>query len=249
VILHLSPDAPLVARLAADAALVGHIGGGVAGIAAGYVTVAARKGGPIHRAAGKAFVVAMGVAYAIGAVVAPMIHQPGNSFGGLFAIYLILTGWMTIRRPPSQVGGLERGAMLAAVGSGCILIAMALVSVADAGILGGVPWPVFVILAAICALSARSDLSVIRRGGLSGPPRLRRHIWRMSAAFFFGTGSLFLGQPKVFPPALRFSPPLIALAFAPLVIMAFWLIRYRNPRPAPASRPAARPAPAQEALT
>jgi len=49
----------------------------------------------------------------------------------------------------------------------------------------------------------------------------------------------------VFPPALRFSPPLIALAFAPLVIMAFWLIRYRNPRPAPASRPA----PAQEALT
>jgi len=247
VILHLAPDAPLVARWAADAALFGHIGGGVAGIGAGYVTVAARKGGPLHRAAGKAFIFAMGVAYAIGAIVAPMIHQPGNSFGGVFAIYLIVTGWIAVRRPAGDVGRIETGAMLAAAASGIVLLAMALLSVVSPRILGGVPWPVFVILAAICALAARADLSAIRQGGLAGAARLRRHIWRMSAAFFFGTGSLFLGQPRVFPPGLRGSLPLIALALAPLAIMAFWLIRHRTPRPS--ARPVAGALPAQEALT
>lgn len=182
MILHLSPDAPWIARAAADTALFAHIGGGILGVAAGFVALAARKGQTIHRAAGTAFFAAMLIAYAVGAAVAPLIHQPGNTFGGLMAIYLLVSGRSAARRP------------------------------------------------------ARGD----------DARRIRRHLWRMCAAMFIGTGSLFLGQPKIFPEGLRGSPILWILAFAPLAAMAFWLIRIRAHRPA---HPADPFTPPQEAVS
>src|SRR5262249_28540438 len=118
MILHLSPDAPLAYRVLADAALVGHIGGGVAGIAAGFASAAAgaRRGGRSQRAAGGVFVAAMASAYAIGAMVSPLIHQPGNALGGGFGFYLALTGWMAAHREPGLSGRIERAGFAAATG-------------------------------------------------------------------------------------------------------------------------------------
>src|SRR5262249_45998534 len=113
MILHLSPDAPLAYRVLADAALVGHIGGGGAGIAGGCAGAAGRKGGRIHRAAGGVFVAAMASAYAIGAMVSPLIHQPGNALGGGFGFYLALTGWMAAHREPGLSGRIERAGFAA----------------------------------------------------------------------------------------------------------------------------------------
>ena len=246
MILHLAPDAPLAARLAADAALFGHIGGGTIGIAAGFVTVAARKGGRLHRAAGTAFFAAMLLAYSIGCVVSPMIHQPANSFAGAFGVYLVLTGWLTVKRPPAAGGRTEAwaAAMIACVA--VVLVAYALVGVRNPAVLAGVPWQAPAVCAGLGLLAASSDLRVAMAGGIAGAARLRRHLWRMCAGFFFGTASLFIGQPRVFPPGLRGSPLLIALAIAPLLIMAFWLYRTRSRR---SPRPAATITPAQEALT
>src|SRR5438045_1662075 len=84
------------------------------------------------------------------------------------------------------------------------------------------------IAAGFVALAAPADRRVIRSGGLTGPARIRRHLWRMCLAMFVGTGSLFIGQPKVFPEWLRGSPILWLLAFAPLAAMAFWLTRTRS---------------------
>ncbi|RXH58236.1 hypothetical protein GRAN_1546 [Granulicella sibirica] len=44
---------------------------------------------------------------------------------------------------------------------------------------------------------------------------------------FIATGSFFLGQPQVFPPALRGSIYLIVPAVLPLPLLVFWLIRVR----------------------
>jgi hypothetical protein len=49
----------------------------------------------------------------------------------------------------------------------------------------------------------------------------------MCFAFFIATGSFFLGQQDVLPRAVRGSPILFLLAFAPFAIMAFWLVRLR----------------------
>jgi hypothetical protein len=49
----------------------------------------------------------------------------------------------------------------------------------------------------------------------------------MCVAFFIATGSFFIGQQDVMPEAVRGSPMLLALGFAPFAIMVFWLVRLR----------------------
>src|SRR5262249_5377507 len=77
------------------------------------------------------------------------------------------------------------------------------------------------------SLGAVGDLNVVLRGGLTGAARIARHLWRMCFALFIGTGSLFFGQQQLFPEALRGSPILLVLGFAPLAFMIFWLVRVR----------------------
>jgi hypothetical protein len=71
---------------------------------------------------------------------------------------------------------------------------------------------------------------MIRRGGITGRARTARHVWRMSLACFVATGSFFLGQQKVMPAEMRGNPLLFIPALAPLVGLAFFMIRVRLPR-------------------
>jgi hypothetical protein len=68
---------------------------------------------------------------------------------------------------------------------------------------------------------------MLAHGGISGRPRIVRHLWRMCVGLFIATGSFFLGQPQVFPAALRGSIYLIIPAILPLPLMVFWLVRVR----------------------
>jgi uncharacterized membrane protein len=230
MIIHLSPDAPLLIRAAAQTALVVHIGGGIVAVAAGGAALVLRKGGRGHRLSGDVFVVAMLVAMILAALTAPF-QEPANVPGAIFNIYLVATAWATVRRPPGEVGRLERG-----------LIAIAAASVASVGVLvwlgASHPKPSAgagalvgaLVFCGLVAFAVALDLKMIRRGGISGPPRLARHIWRMCTALFVATGSFFIGQPQVFPAPLRGSPLLLALGLAPLAFMVFWLIRVRSSR-------------------
>lgn len=61
----------------------------------------------------------------------------------------------------------------------------------------------------------------------SGPPRIARHLWRMSAALTIASGSFFLGQQRIMPAFMRGSLWLFLPVIAPLLLMVFWLIRVR----------------------
>jgi hypothetical protein len=63
-----------------------------------------------------------------------------------------------------------------------------------------------------------------------GPARVRRHLWRMCFAMFIATGSFFLGQANVLPEPLRVRPVRTLLAYLPLMLMFFYLWRYRDRR-------------------
>lgn len=233
MIIHLAPDAPLALRMLAGSALVAHIGGGAVGIAAGGLALVARKGGPIHRRAGDVFVVAMLTAYLVGAAAAPFIHQPANVFGGLFAAYLIATGWLTVRRPAGQAGMLEIGGFLLAAAAAISMSVFAWYGAHNPHGIDGVPWQAGAIFAVVGGFAAWLDLRVILAGGVSGPARLARHVWRMCLALWTGAASVFLGQPKVWPEPLRGSFLLWLPEIAILVAMVYWLIRLRPRRPAP----------------
>jgi|SRR5271165_2114039 len=80
-------------------ALVIHIAGGAIGLVSGTIAVFARKGGYVHRKAGTVFVVSMLIMALFAIFLGFAIpDQITNVFIGTFAMYLVATAWMTVRR-------------------------------------------------------------------------------------------------------------------------------------------------------
>ena len=137
-------------------------------------------------------------------------------------------GWATVKRREGEVGRFEVGAFLLALGVTAAGVALIGLAAKDpTRILGGQPALALYIVVAVIALLAALDLKVILRGGVCGPQRIARHLWRMCLGLFIATSSFFLGQQQVFPASLRGSPVLVVLAVAPLGMMIFWLLRVR----------------------
>ena len=230
MILHVPPGSPALIRYGAAAILALHIGGASVGLVSGAAALAFRKGGRAHRRAGNVFFVSMLTMSAIGASAAPFLPVPqwSSTPAGIFAFYLVATGWVTVRRPAGGVGVFEVGAFLVALVAAAAMGSLAWVGGhSPDGLVGGLPWQPALVFGAVAALAAACDLKMILRGGISGAPRIARHLWRMGVGLFIASASFFLGQPKVFPVPLRGSPILMVLALAPLVLTIFWLLRVR----------------------
>ena len=88
-------------------------------------------------------------------------------------------------------------------------------------------------LGSVALIAAAGDIRMLVRGGISGTPRIARHLWRMCFGLFIASGSFFLGQQQVFPPAIRKQYILAPLAILPLVLLIYWLVRVRIRKRAP----------------
>jgi Predicted membrane protein (DUF2306) len=209
-----------------------HIAGGSLALLAGAVAVAARKGGYFHVRAGTLFFASMLVLGVTATVLARLDEEPDPGTGGLLTCYFVATSWVTARRRDGTTGRFEVIACAVALGTAAILAWVGLTAIAPPTPAGS--GPVFA-LAAVCLLAGVGDLRTILRKRLSTSERISRHLWRMCFAFFIATGSFFLGQQDVMPAAVRGSPLLFVPAFAPFVVMIFWLMRIRLGRPMPFS--------------
>lgn len=200
-----------------------HIGAGLVALAAGAAAVAARKGGASHASSGTWFVISMLALGVTAAILEPMRSPtPGSPVGGIMVCYFVLTGWAAARSRDGRTGWRETAGCVAALGMSALMIWGGFTgSTTPAG-----AGPVFA-LGGILLLAGLLDLSAVLRRQLRPAQRLARHVWRMCFAFFFATGSFFLGQQDVLPAAVRGSPILFILAFAPFVVMLFWLVRLR----------------------
>jgi predicted amino acid-binding ACT domain protein len=233
MILHLAPDTPLLIRALAGAALVTHIGGASLGIVSGMTALIARKGRRLHRISGHVFFGAMLAMSAVATVVAPMLHDSVSALMGAFTFYLTATAWLVVRRRPASVGRFEMAAGVYALGVATVAFAIGQIgSHMPRGLIGGQPHQIAYVLAGVAALAAVSDFRVVRQGGLIGPPRIARHLWRMCLALFIVTGSA-AAQPKVvqfLPHSIQGSALTMVPALAVLALMVFWLIRIRVPK-------------------
>jgi hypothetical protein len=204
-----------------------HIVGGSAAIVSGTTALAFRKGGRGHVVAGNVFFVSMLVMASIGALVAPfLVTAQGNpklfdSAAGFFTLYLVTTSWMTVRRKAGTIGRFEVAAFLFAS-----LLAAAIVLIGTGrddptGYYG---------MGGVIALAAALDLKVILNRGITGGPRIARHLWRMCLALFVAVGSFFLGQQRVMPEYMQGSFWLSVPPLAVLATMVFWLLKLRFAR-------------------
>jgi hypothetical protein len=209
-----------------------HVAGGMIALVSGAVAVAVRKGGGMHASAGTWFFVSMLVLGVTASILAPFKSPPDSPIGGIMVCYFVATAWMTARRRSGTPGRFEKIACAIVLAIAAAIIGHGFeVAQAPPGQFSGPPGPgALFALGGICLLAGLLDLRFILRGKLSTTQRLSRHLWRMCFAFFIATGSFFLGQQDVLPQAVRGSPILLVLAFAPFALMIFWLVRVRFSR-------------------
>ena len=204
-----------------NAILYPHILAGLIAVLSGFIAVGARKGGRLHRLAGTLFFGSMLVLGITASILEPYrMPEPGSPVGGIIVCYFVATSWTAARRRDGRPGWFERIACAIVL----VIAALAIVGAST----GAVPRPGSAVgLGVVCLLAGLLDLNFILRRERSEKQRISRHLWRMCVAFFVATGSFFLGQQDVMPQAVRGWRILWAAAFAPLLIMIWWLVRVR----------------------
>ena len=199
-----------------------HIAGGIVALLSGTAAVAFRKGGPVHARAGTWFVASMLVLGVTASILEAFRDPPGSPVGGIMVCYFVLTSWVAARRRDGVAGRFEIVACAFALTMAALMVWGGLTGETTPAGVG----PIFA-LGGVCLLAGLLDLNVVLRRKLSAAQRIARHLWRMCVALFIATGSFFLGQQDALPRAVRGSPILFVLAFAPFAVMAFWLVRVR----------------------
>jgi hypothetical protein len=229
MILQVSPDAPLIVKVGADAILLSHIVGAAAGIVSGFIAIFARKGGRVHRAAGNVFFVSMLTMSGVGAVVAPFLGDLATMTAGAITFYLTATAWATVMRPERRIGAFEPAAAVfaAAIVAAGLAVATMGAAVVPPGM--GSLSKVGLVFAFFAAVALVCDLGMLRAGGIWGRRRIARHAWRMGTALIVAAGS-FAGQPRAVPEFVRGSPWLALPMAVAVVLTLFWLIRARFTR-------------------
>ena len=208
--------------------LVSHFGSALIALIAGTIALVVAKGGRLHKKSGMVFTVAMGAAGVLAVPIAAYEGNVGSVIGGMLVVYFVYTAMTAVKPMPGSGGALDVILMTLAFGIAALSYWYGFVAWSKPGhVLNGVPAGMRLFLATVCLLAAIGDARTIRAGGLRGPRRLARHLWRMCFALFIATGSFFIGQMKFVPAPIRFVPLLFALGVAPLFVLLYWMWRVR----------------------
>jgi hypothetical protein len=206
-----------------------HISMGTLALLSGAGAMILSKGARSHRWAGNVFAGSMLVMAATGTTIALFITPvAGNVMGGLMASYLVATGWAAAWRRPRETGSLEIA--LALLG---LVTAIAgfnygyRASHAPTHTLDGSAPAFYLVFGSVALLATVLDVRMIARGGFTGSQRISRHLSRMGLAMFMATGSFFLGQAKLFSPAVRASGVLKFPVLLVIGAILYWLVRIR----------------------
>jgi len=205
-----------------------HVIAGSIGILSGAAALIFRKGARYHRKAGNVFFISMLIMGATAAGLAVYVTKPLSVIGGVLAFYLVATSWATVIRKEGETGVFEIGAILAALATAAFAYYVGMeVLGSETGIYEGSsssPGPYF-FFGSFALLGAILDAKVVWSGGVSGKQRIVRHLWRMCFALFMATASFFLGQPQIFPEAIRGTFILTVPVLLVIAAMFFWVIR------------------------
>lgn len=206
--------------------LLFHIGTGTLGMLSGFVAVFLRKGSRRHGIAGNVFVITMMGLAASGTFLAIMKSQPGNILGGTLTFYLVTTAWMAASRRDEGPGIFDWNALLVVSAAAAFNLIYGLeAALSQTGLMYDYPPGPYFFLGSVAVLAAAGDVRMLMHGGIAGPQRIARHLWRMCFALFIAASSIFLARAHVFPALLRNTGALYFLSFLPLMLMIFWLVR------------------------
>jgi hypothetical protein len=216
-----------------------HIAAGAISLVSGTVAAFARKGAALHRKAGTVFVASIFVMALFAAYLAvAMPDQIVNVFISTLVVYLVGSGWMTVRRTAGTTSPGDKIALVVAISlwAPFAILSFQLATGMTPLFKSAVPFegPVRVAIfsfAFILTLAVVGDARVVLSGGIAGAPRIARHLWRMCFGLTLATGSAFTnGFARLLPgpyhvPLFFHLPKLL-----PLGLLVFWFIRVRFTR-------------------
>jgi hypothetical protein len=194
--------------------------------AAAIAALLPRKGGILHRQAGKAFVISMLLMAGSGALIALSMQVTLSVIGGVVTLYLVLSGWLTVTRAGKPPGIVEGAGLLLMLFMGGLAVFSGLEAAnSESGLKNGFHPGQYYMFAILALLAAAGDIRLILVGGLTGTQRIARHLWRMCMALTIAAAAFFLGQAGLFPDAIRDSHVLAVPVLASLLVMIYWLTR------------------------
>jgi uncharacterized membrane protein len=195
-----------------------HIIAGFFGLASGAVALYARKGEKLHRKGGMIFVYAMMVVSITGTVMGLLLSEMAAVLPGALTFYLVLTSFLTVRRPILDFHWIHFGSMLLGLTVGIASFSYSFVA-------DGQPTVLYIFFGAVTLLATLGDIRMMLARGMQGAHRIARHLWRMCFALFLAAISLFIGQAQVFPGPWRNSGLLPIPVLLVLFLMFYWLAR------------------------
>jgi uncharacterized membrane protein len=198
-----------------------HIAGGALALVFGYVALFAPKGRTVHRKSGLFFVAAMVVMSLTGAWIA-LGNTPSSVIAGLLTFYFVTTSLLTVRPRFEHSRSIDAAAMVYGLATAALAFKIGF------DILGKSPEaiPMF-IFGAMGVLGAIGDARVMRAGGIQGPRRIARHLWRMCFAMWVAAASFFWGPVGRVPDIIYYPALLPIPVLAPIAVMLYWLFRIR----------------------
>ena len=208
-----------------------HVAAGALAIAFGAAAASTRKGAQAHRLAGQAFAVSMLTMAGLGSYIAIGEPKVSSVAVGVLTLYYVLTGWRSARRRQPSMATVDVGLTCLGLCLTAVLMALGFEALASpGGTLDKAPFEAFFIFASFAGLGSVLDIRLLIVGSIPTSQRLIRHLWRMSIALFFAASFFFLGQQQVMPGAIKGSPVLFIPAFAPLALLAYWLLVWSTPK-------------------
>jgi len=217
-------------------ALFAHVTLGTLAVIVGAIALGSRKGRSVHVSAGRVFVISMGVASVLGAILGALKYETFwiTFHAGILGATLVASGVLAVR---IRARGVKR--MFIAIAGLNFLNAVALfiagwyaTTLPDAHLYGFAAEDYF-FLFGMAAIACGGDVRITFGTQISDRHRIAQHLLRMCIGFFIAAGSAFTGPgASVFPDAVRNSGVLSLPELTIMLLMLFWLWKtLRQPRP------------------
>lgn len=216
-------------------ALLAHVTLGTLAVIVGAIALGSRKGRKVHVSAGRVFVISMGVASVLGAILGALKYETFwiTFHAGILGATLVASGVLAVR---IRARGAKRWfiaiAVLNALNAAALFAAgWHATTLPDARLFGFAAGDYF-FLFGMAAIAFGGDVRMTIGTRISNRHRIAQHLLRMCIGFFIAAGSAFTGPgANAFPQAVQDSGVLSLPELAIVLLMLFWLWRtLRQPR-------------------
>ena len=217
-------------------ALLAHVTLGTLAIIVGAIALGSRKGRQVHISAGRVFVISMGLASAMGAILGALKFETFwiTFHAGILGTTLVASGVLAVRIRKSSA----KRAFIAVAGlnalnaAGLFAAGWCATTLPDARLYGFAAEDYF-FLFGMAAIVFAGDIKLMLGTQISNRHRIAQHLVRMCIGFFIAAGSAFTGPgASAFPEAVRNSGVLSLPELTIVLLMLFWLWKtLRQSRP------------------